>query len=160
MLILKRAEITINHHENRTTGERCAIQLLIQIVGACSLENPKSVAEECCGSSTEQTPTRSDDINSWIAQRSLVVLFPWWLLVLSACWRIYPNFPRSQPRANYHMQIIKSHSRHHDRYTCWKRLGKGQEKLPLMDLPPSPTKTRVDAPKIAFLMKSRMGSQM
>ena len=44
----------------------------------------------------------SDDINSCTAQRSSVLLFPWWLMVFSACLQIYPNFTRSQPRA-YHV---------------------------------------------------------
>ena len=38
--------------------------------------------------------------------------------------------------------------RHHERYTCWKRLENGQDKLPLADLPSSTAITRV--PKITF----------
>ena len=40
--------------------------------------------------------------------------------------------------------------RHHERYTCWKRLENCQDKLPLVDFPPSSTKTRVDASKITL----------
>ena len=43
----------------------------------------------------------SDDINSCTAQRSLVVLFLWLLMVFFARLKIYPNFIRSQPRAHY-----------------------------------------------------------
>ena len=47
--------------------------------------------------------------------------------------------------------------RHHVRYTCWKRLENGQDKLPLVDLPSSTAKTRVDAPKITFPTEKNHG---
>ena len=40
--------------------------------------------------------------------------------------------------------------RHHGRYTCWKRLENGYDKLPLVDFPPSSAKTRVDASNITL----------
>ena len=40
--------------------------------------------------------------------------------------------------------------RHHERYTCLKRLENGQDKLPLVDFPPSSTKTLVDTSKITL----------
>ena len=59
----------------------------------------------------------SDDINTFTAQRSSVVLFPWWLMVFSACLQIYPNFIRSQPRA-YHVTSMLLLSK--AIYSCWK----------------------------------------
>ena len=58
----------------------------------------------------------SDDINSCIAQRSSVVLFPLWFMVLSARLRTYVNFTRSQPRANYvtSMPLLSKAI-----YSCW-----------------------------------------
>ena len=47
--------------------------------------------------------------------------------------------------------------RHHERYTCWKRLKIGQDKLPLVDLPSSTAITRVDAPKITFPTEKKHG---
>ena len=47
--------------------------------------------------------------------------------------------------------------RHHERYTCWKRLENGQDKLPLVDLPSSTAITRVDAPKIILPTKKQNG---
>ena len=43
--------------------------------------------------------------------------------------------------------------RHHERYTCWKRLKNCQDKLPLVDFPPS--KTRVDASKITLSIEKQ-----
>ena len=40
--------------------------------------------------------------------------------------------------------------RHHERYNCWKRLENGQDKLPLVDFPPSSAKSRADSSKIAL----------
>ncbi len=40
--------------------------------------------------------------------------------------------------------------RQHERYTCWKRLENGQDKLPLVDFPPSSAVTLVDASKITL----------
>ena len=47
--------------------------------------------------------------------------------------------------------------RHHERHTCWKRLENGQGKLPLVDFPPSPAETRVDAPKITLPTENQNG---
>ena len=47
--------------------------------------------------------------------------------------------------------------RHHERYTCWKRLENGQDKLPLVDLPSSTAITRVDAPKIILPTEKQNG---
>ena len=47
--------------------------------------------------------------------------------------------------------------RHHERYTCWKRLENGQDKLPLVDLPSSTAITRVDAPKITLPTEKQNG---
>ena len=58
----------------------------------------------------------SDDINSYTAQRSSVALFPWWLIVFSACLQIYPNFTRSQPRANYVTSMLLLSKAI---YSCW-----------------------------------------
>ena len=44
-VIRKCADSTINYYGNRTTEERCAIQLLIIIVGAASAEILQSVGE-------------------------------------------------------------------------------------------------------------------
>ena len=38
--------------------------------------------------------------------------------------------------------------RYHERHTCWKRLENGQDKLPLVDFPPSSAKSRADSSKI------------
>ena len=37
--------------------------------------------------------------------------------------------------------------RHHERYTCWKRLENGQDRPPLVDFPPSSAKSRADSSK-------------
>ena len=58
----------------------------------------------------------SDDINSYTAQRSSVALFPWWLIVFSASLQIYPNFTRSQPRANYVTSMLLLSKAI---YSCW-----------------------------------------
>ena len=50
-----------------------------------------------------------------------------------------------------------SSKRHHERYTCWKRLENGQDKLPLVDLPSSTAITRVDAPKIILPTEKQNG---
>ena len=47
--------------------------------------------------------------------------------------------------------------RHHERFTCWKRLENGQDKLPSVDIPSSPAKTRVDTPKIALPTEKQNG---
>ena len=47
--------------------------------------------------------------------------------------------------------------RHHERYTCWKRLENGQDKLALVDLPSSTAITRVDAPKIILPTEKQNG---
>ena len=47
--------------------------------------------------------------------------------------------------------------RHHEKYTCWKRIENGHDKLPLVDLPSSTAITRVDAPKIAFPTEKQNG---
>ena len=47
--------------------------------------------------------------------------------------------------------------RHHERYTCWKRLENGQDKLPLVDLPSSTAITQVDAPKIILRTEKQNG---
>ena len=40
--------------------------------------------------------------------------------------------------------------RHHERYTCWKRLENGQDKLPLVDFPPSWAKSLADSSNITL----------
>ena len=40
--------------------------------------------------------------------------------------------------------------RHHERYTSWKRLENGQDKLPLVDFPPSSATSRGDSSKITL----------
>ena len=40
--------------------------------------------------------------------------------------------------------------RHHERSTCWERLENGQDKLPLVDFPPSSTTSRGDSSKITL----------
>ena len=47
--------------------------------------------------------------------------------------------------------------RHHEKYTCWKRIENGHDKLPLVDLRSSTAITRVDAPKIAFPTEKQNG---
>ena len=47
--------------------------------------------------------------------------------------------------------------RHHERYTCWKRLENGQDKLPLVDRPSSTAITRVDAPNIILPSEKQNG---
>ena len=110
---LKRAERTINPQRNRTTEERCAIQLLI---------------------TSELAPQK--------IQR-----------VLQKICRVL------QSVANF-LQYLQIFFAALCRYTCWKWLDNGQDKLPLVDFSLSPTITRVDTPKITLLLRGKIGCQM
>ena len=79
-------------------------------------------------------------------------------MVRSASLRITLNFKRNQPRANYATSMLLlskaitrvGSKRHHERYTCWKRLENGH-------FPSSRAVTREDAPKITLSSKKKNG---
>ena len=68
--------------------------------------------------------------------------------------RIYPNFTRSQPlqimshRCSYCQKPFTraGSERHHEKYTCWKRLENGH-------FPSSPAVAREEVPEITFTTK-------